>query len=213
MSTNIENKNAYFASKSNPLAGGIMTQINPTVSGLNGQGNLVYGQQFTVAANVDNALYYHKANITDLQGTRAIYFPFDPSFENFTPTNKSHSITNSQTGGDEFFFIYYITGAPSGAAFNLEITYNIELEPNVGNYTADLATSYSGNEVVQNVTRSLAKNKGLVQQVGSNLDSLAQMESSDFKQKLDGSFLDSAIQFVSDHSGAFSQVASLLFSL
>jgi len=192
------------------IAGGIMTQTGQITNGYSSTGNSPFSGNFTVASNIDNALYYHRANITALEGTRAIYFPFDPSFENFTPINVTHGATNSNqpgAGGDDFYFVYYITGAQSGARFNLEISYNIEFEPNVGNYTADISDSYSGNEVVQNVTRSLAKNKELIQQVSPNTDMLAAMEDCDFNENNSGTFFDNALSFIGDHSGEIMNIS------
>jgi len=193
------------------IAGGIMTQAGQLTGGYTygTSGNFVFAGAYTISTNIDNAMYYHKANITELQCTRAVYFPFDPSFENFIPFNVTHSSTNTQNA-DEFYFVYYITGAPSGASFNIEITYNYEFEPNVGNYTADIATSYSGNEIVQNVTRSLAKNVDLVQQTGTEVDNIAAMEDCDFKESKNGSFFDGAMSFLGSHMGDIGSISSLL---
>jgi len=122
--------------------------------------------QMTVAANIDNLLYFKKANLTALESIRHIYFPLDPSYEIYVKGNSSHGI-NDPT---DFVFAYYITGAPASANFNLELYVNYEYIPNVYAQSFIPMDTYSGNEKPENIVQALSQNEVLTSQAATNIN-------------------------------------------
>jgi hypothetical protein len=193
---------------SGTIAGGIMTQSGAAGPFSVGTDAFPFAGITTVSANVDNAIYYRKANITALEGIRCIYFPLDPSYESFIPINRPRSDDANVTGGgDDFYFVYYITGAPTLSNFNLELCVNIEFEPRIDSFTSDIATSYLGKEEVQKVTRSLCSKEQLINQASMDLSNVVDNEESNFKQLNNGSFMDDTFEFLLQHAPAIGSIA------
>jgi hypothetical protein len=186
------------------IAGGIMSITGQAGGGFASgtTSGTFFFPSSTIAANVDNAMYYHEANLTALESIRCTYFPIDPSFLEFIPLNQTHGSNGGINPSDDFYFMYYISGAPAGASFNLRLTANFELEPSLITFSSDIATAYKGDEVALNVVSSLAKNPELIQQSEVNIDRIVANEDDLFVEHNDGSFYDAVSSFVSNHSGS-----------
>lgn len=151
------------------IAGGIVNYDHQNASGFtSGTNQFPFAGELTVASNIDNLLYFNTANVTDLQSIRHIYFPFDPTYESYTPLNKSHA----DIAPTDFFFAYYITGAPANANFNLEIYYNMETIPTPYAQSYMSMENYAGNENSNTIIKSLAGDSILTSQAGDNIPSL-----------------------------------------
>lgn len=192
------------------IAGGIANYDLQNNDGYNnGTAAFLFGGDLTVAANVDNLLYFKRANVTALESLRHIYFPLDPSYENYVPINKSHG---NNSWGTDFFFAYYITGAPNGAAFNLDLYANYEWIPTPIAQSYMPMTSYEGTEDSSTIIKSLAGNSELVAQSGPSLDKemaeLDKYEDESFISKM-GGYAKKAYDFL-DQSGLFATALSLI---
>jgi len=151
-------------------------------------GSFLLGGVGTVSSNIDNSLFFAKANVTALESIRHIYFPFDPSYEMYVPMNVSHSGLeggNSTTqASNDFFFAYYITGAPANANFNIEIYVNFEIIPSVIGEAYLPMESYVGEENSSTIIKALSGNEGLVTQIGNNISTqLESLDKKDFPRK------------------------------
>jgi hypothetical protein len=196
------------------IAGGIISLVNNKVQGYAPAANgIAISSDLSVSAYIDNAMYYKRANVTQLESIRHVYFPLDPTYETFINTNESHGVTGQLTntsGGSEFLFVYYITGAASGAAFNVILNTNYECLPRYDAFTQNIAVSYEGKERVQNVVSSFSSQEELISQVGKDVSKDVMMEEKHFTEVKDGSFLDKTMDFLGEHLPDIGDISAIL---
>jgi hypothetical protein len=208
------------------IGGGIANYNNQNNNGFaNGGANwFAFAGDLTIAANVDNLLYFNKANVTALESIRHIYFPFDPSFEDYQPMNLAH---NNDSGTD-FFFAYYVTGAPAAANFNIELYMNYECIPHPVVQAYLPMDTYEGGENSNTIIKSLSKQEVLLSQVDSNipkvLNELDQYErqgnyttqKSDrdgipqLDKESESGWLNRSVSFIGDHIGDISSIIGMI---
>jgi hypothetical protein len=193
------------------MAGGITWLSGQAVTGYaapTSAGNFFYGN-LTISSNIDNVLYYEKANLTQQQSIRHIYMPLDPSYEIFTNMAFTHGSVIDE--GSDFFWVYYITGAPAGASFNLVITFNLEFLPNPDTIFETMATPYKGKEDSKTILKALAGDENLVAQADSNLSRQINEEEKDVSF-FDSSFnvVKNAFGFIKDNADYGREAAELL---
>jgi len=80
-----------------------------------------------IAGTIDQAMYCQTADLSEGQGFRAVYMPFDPSFEFFIETDRGRAAVLGQNA-DDFFWNFYIRGQ-ANMPMTIELCWNWELEP------------------------------------------------------------------------------------
>lgn len=197
------------------IAGGIVTAANmpgsfPVAAAQSP------GGAFNQAASIDQLMYYQRANCAGQQGVRAIYVPFDPTFEMFIGLNYGRAQISNAV--DQFYWNFYVNGASANQPMIVEIYYNFELEPqplSLLQTLADISVPFESDAVA---VKTIQTHPNLVSQSNSNLSMVAQ----DIDQALTSpnsgkslGWLDESFDFLSQHSSeigsAFKLAASAFF--
>lgn len=96
--------------------------------------------EFNSAAVTENSMHSAVAVIEPGVSLRSIYLPFDPSFYNFIPINKTRAgMTAGSSFPDDFVFCGYGTGLTAGTVVEHTINVNFELEPHGSAFSLSLA--------------------------------------------------------------------------
>jgi len=190
---------------SGSIAGGIAVYANQYGSHPIGTNVFLFAGDLTLSSNIDNLLYFNKSNITAQQSMRHIYFPLDPSFEMYTPIGYPHGQDSSVgSANTDFYFVYYITGAPANSSFNLELYLNFECIPTPYAEGYISMAPYSGNEDSSKIIKSVTTKPELITQSANNMNNVLQMEEHDFNNISSENslytFAKSAGSFLLDHS-------------
>jgi len=197
------------------IAGGICTYIGQDTRGnLDNTTSYLFAGDLTVASNVDNLLYFHKASVTELQSLRHIYFPLDPSYETYVPINYTHGVlgeTSTTSSGSDFYFAYYITGTQASASFNVELYINFECLPTALAQSYIPISTYSGTEDQTKVIKSLSNDEKLVAQAASNIDEI--INQFDDNESHESSFLNRSAKFIGKHLPDIVDIAKTMVKL
>lgn len=200
------------------VAGGIAVYSNQKGFDQVGINVFPFAGELTIAANVDNLLYFNKANITEQQAIRHIFFPLDPTYEYYTPVNYPHG-TSATTNeiNTEFYFAYYITGAPASSSFNIELYMNFECIPTPIAEGFIQMSPYLGSEDSNKIVKSVTSKPGVITQASPLITELLLEEDNDFSRDVKGdsrfagknesSFFNDISSFISDHGATIGGVA------
>lgn len=193
------------------IAGGIVTATGrPDAYPTSGLNQALPGAAANTASIIDQAMYYQKAQIGAQAGIRAIYLPFDPSFEFFcAPTTGRCSLLT--TNCDQFYWNYYVTGSQPGTNFVVEIYYNFELEPLAGGVLQLLATPREFNDSEKGLIKEVIRQPGIVSQSNGNLLQTAQAIDACIRngKKKDLNFLDRALGWLNENSANITNILSV----
>jgi len=182
------------------IAGGLVTRANQTNAYTVGSsGNSPFGGAAAIASVIDQTMFYQKAQIGGQTGIRAIYIPFDPTFEAFINVNVGRQTTFPQC--DNFYWNYYVTGTQAAANMVMEIYYNFEIEPLQEGILQLFTTVHSTYEKTENVLDFVSQNPELISQSSPNLLATANEVDEAILQRKNPSFFKKAIDWVSDNSG------------
>jgi hypothetical protein len=166
--------------------------------------------EITISSNIDNAMYFSRANVTSLQGLRMVYFPVDPTYESFVPFGNTHG----SAGGThtDFFFVAYGTGLPSGANLTLELTVNYEAIPVLTNQSFLTPITYQGKEDTSAVIKQISSMPELLSQANSDISGMVNAtETAEEKIQVEHKgYASSVFDFISSHSGDILNVAGKL---
>jgi len=92
--------------------------------------------EFNSASVTENSMHCVSQVITPGVSLRSIYLPFDPTFYQFQPLNRTRS---NPVANDDFFFVGYGTGLTAGTVIEHTINLNFELEPHGTAFSLSLA--------------------------------------------------------------------------
>ena len=192
------------------IAGGIVTYANQVdYYVVDGSSVGPFGANSVNASILDQAMYYQKAQVGNQAGIRAIYLPFDPSFEFFCPPNVGR-VSLLTTMCDQFYWNYYITGTTPRTNFVIEIYYNFELEPNPSGVLQLLSTPREFDDSDKSLIKEVIKNPAIVSQSNTNLLGTAQAIDQNIRNgnKKTSSFLNKALMWLSENSANITNVLS-----
>jgi hypothetical protein len=193
------------------IASGVLNVNGQTPFTVGVGGNFPLGGALTIAANVDNSLYYQKANVSAMESLRMIYFPLDPSYENYLNINNTHGVgqpsqpasgNNTVVPGSDFWWVGYITGTAASAPFVFELDFNFEALPTIVTESTFRGSSYCGNESSSDIIKRVCAEPEVVSHSGTGIDNFIDeievMEESFFDKSL--GFINNTFDFVSDHA-------------
>jgi hypothetical protein len=181
------------------IAGGIVTRATQTEFYTNGTTAIsVFNNNAAIASAIDQAMYYEKAQIGSQSGIRAIYVPFDPTFEMFLGLNNGRE--SAMPTCDSFYWNYYITGTQATANMVMEIYYNFELEPAAGGILSIMTTKHTVPEKAEDALDMLAQNPSLMTQSATDLLTVAAKIDNALINNKPLSLLDKTINFAANHS-------------
>jgi hypothetical protein len=195
------------------IAGGIVTRSDQASSYNVTSGFAPFGGAAAIASIIDQTMFYQKSQIGGQAGVRAIYLPFDPSFDIFLAINAGRAdILTSNI--DQFYWNYYVTGTQPTAPLVCEIYYNFELEP-LQEGILQLMTTQHLSDKSDPALEFLSKNPELITQSSSNLLGLSASidEAVIHKRKGNIPFLDKTIDWMSNHSGDVLNILSTVARL
>jgi hypothetical protein len=162
------------------IKGGIFTRTDQVEKyPVSSTGNNPFGGNAGIASVIDQAMYCVTANVTDGEMFRAIYMPFDPTFEMFLePDTGRGSAFNNNC--DDFFWNFYVRG-PASQPMVLEICWNWEMEPKQESFTQLLVSKSTENNSAKDKSLQAAgnndrtmtqamKDSGVVEKMSEKLD-------------------------------------------
>lgn len=193
------------------LAGGIVTAANMAAS-YGVTTGISPGAAFNQSNVIDNLLYYQKSQLAGQQGVRAIYLPFDPTFEMFMGLNSGRATISTQI--DQFFWNYYVAGAPANQNMVIEIYWNFELEPQPISLLQSIADVSVPFESDAKAIKTIQQHDGLVSQASPNLNSIVNnidelLVSGGKNTDKEMGFLDQSINFLNEHAAELGSVIKL----
>jgi len=201
------------------IGGGIAVYANQAGFSSHGSPAFLFSGDLTVASNVDNLLYFNKANITEQQSIRHIFIPLDPSYEIYTPINYPHGFSASAIEvNTEFYFAYYITGAPASSSFNVELYANFECMPTPVAEGFVALASYQGGEDSTKIIKSITSHPTVITQSSPSITQLLLEEDNDFSQPQkfnsshEKSFMNDMSAFISDNGSSLMGLAKTVMS-
>jgi hypothetical protein len=140
-------------------------------------------QAGTNQSNIDNLMFYAKANIQQQESLRHIVLPLDSSYLNFTAENLGHcgsedvavattGVTfspNAYIASSETYYNYYLTGLPTNFTLRVDLFLNFEITPSPSAYAILTPTTRVTDEDPQKAIQAVSTRPHLVSVVSKDL--------------------------------------------
>jgi len=170
-------------------------------------GHNPFGGNAGISGVIDQAMYCQTADLSSGHSFRAVYMPFDPSFEFFVELNRSRADLLSQNC-DDFFWNFYITG-DGNQSIRMEIYWNWEFEPKQESFTQGMVNkSTESTAHKEQALEIMGSNDALITQSLANAGALETAV-----ERFDESFLDRTMSFLetgSKYVGKAYEIGSML---
>ncbi len=203
-------------SRSGVIRGGIVTRAGQvgsylTLSGGGVSTNNPFGGNCAISTNIDQVMYCQTADVSAGEAFRAIYLPFDPTFEMFVEVNRSRAQALNQEQ-DDFYWNFYCRGA-ANQPFQLEINYNFELEPNMESFTATMVdTNFESPNNKDIAINNIIKHPSLIVQAETDVSQKIEREEENMNNQFFHTMYEKGKSFIEDNGELLSVLGNLAVS-